>query len=316
MKPRGENEEVLALDLGGSKLALATVARDGATGRHERTPTAGVRGGDDLVAWVGGRVEAWGLAPRALGISSGGPLDDERGMVTTWPRMERLWGYPLVGSLRRAVPSLESVRLLNDACAACAGEVVFGAARGCRSALYLTISTGIGGGAFVGGRLLRGDRGNVAEFGHTVVRPGGPRCDCGALGCLEATSSASGLYRQFVEAGLYEAQERGWADLGYWLAERLAASDERVGALFAEAMVSLAIGVVNLWHAYVPRAIVIGGGLSALVQSSTPSLESLVRERARLIPFPEGVLRFSENRHTIPLLGAAAVAAGWIEVEA
>jgi glucokinase len=316
MKKDSASDEVLALDLGGSKLALATVSRDGAVGRHERTPTAGVRSGDDLVAWVKGRVQSWGLAPRALGISSGGPLDDERGMVTTWPRMERLWGYPMTDELRRALPGLETVRLVNDACAACAGEVVFGAARGCKSALYLTISTGIGGGAVIGGMLLRGDRGNVAEFGHTIVRPGGPRCDCGGVGCLEATSSASGLYRQLVEAGLYEAHERGWADLGPWLSERLAAADARVGAVWSEAMVSLAIGIVNLWHSYVPRAIVVGGGLSQLVQSSSPGLESLVRERARLIPFPETVLRYSENRHTIPLLGAAAVAGGWIAVEA
>ena len=219
-------EEVLALDLGGSKLALARVDRAGELLAHTRAPTAGIRGGDDLVAWVRAEVGAWGVDPRALGISAGGPLDDEAGIIVSWPRMEMLWGYPLAASLRAAVPSLERVALVNDASAACAGEVLFGAARGLKRVLYLTVSTGVGGGAVVGGRLLRGDRGNAAEFGHTVVKHDGPRCDCGGPGHLEAMASAAGLYHRYVAAGLCEASERGWAGLGPWLRERLEGGDD------------------------------------------------------------------------------------------
>jgi glucokinase len=193
--------------------------------------------------------------------------------------------------------------------------VLFGAAVGLRRVLYLTISTGVGGGAVMGGALLRGDRGNVAEFGHTVVDPNGPRCDCGAAGCLEAMASASGLYNRYVEAGILERQERGWADLGYWLKERLEAGDEAVQVIWNEALASLAVGLVNLWNCFVPQAIVLGGGLSALVQASHDTLRAELERRACLMPIPDGVLRYSENRHTIPLLGAAGVAGGWIAVE-
>jgi glucokinase len=306
---------VLALDIGGSKLALASVRRDGTLDWHERTPTAGIRGGADLVGWVTTQIQAHGPAPEALGISTGGPIDDVRGMITRMPRMEMLWGYPLADELRAAVPSLRSVRVVNDACAACAGEVVFGAGQGLQNVLYLTISTGVGGGAFVAGVLLRGDRGNVAEFGHMCVAPGGPRCDCGAPGCLEAVASASGLYHELCEAGVIEKTDRGWAELGPWLAARLGARDAAVLPLWRRALEGLAIGIVNLWTAYVPQAIVIGGGLSALVQASRPELDAMIAERACLMPFPRETLRFSESRHTIPLLGVAAVAGGWIAVE-
>jgi glucokinase len=307
--------EVLALDIGGSKLALAQVRRDGTLGESTRTPTSGITSGHDVVHWVRREVAAWGVEPRSLGISTGGPIDDVRGMVTRMPRMEMLWGFPLADELHVAVPSLTSIRVVNDACAACAGEVVFGAGSGLRNVLYLTISTGIGGGAYIGGMLLRGDRGNVAEFGHMAVAPGGPRCDCGASGCLEAVASASGLYRQLVEAGIIEGRDRGWADLGPWLKERLEGQDPGVLRHWRQAMGGLATGIVNLWNCYVPQAIIIGGGLSGMVQSSRPELDALIAERACLMPFPSEVLRFSGNRHTIPLLGVAAVAGGWIAQE-
>lgn len=310
-------ESILALDLGGSKLALARVDREGQLLEHTRKPTAEIAGGDDLVAWIAAEAEGRGLAPRALGISAGGPLDDERGVITRWPRMQHLWGYPLAESIRAAMPSVQSVKLVNDGCAACAGEVLFGAARGLRRVLYLTISTGVGGGAVLGARLLRGDRGNVAEFGHMVVDPRGPRCDCGGPGHLEAFSSASGLYHRLVDAGVLEASERGWAELGYWLVERLEQrDDERVLAIWDEALAALATGLVNLFNCLSPEAIVLGGGLSRLVQDHLPRLNELMDERATLMPVPHTVLRFSDNRHTIPLLGAAGVAAGWIEQEA
>jgi glucokinase len=312
---RGVEEKVLALDIGGSKLALALVDREGSLSHHERLPTAQIRGGDDVVRWVAEQVKGWQIRPRAMGISTGGPIDDVRGMITRMPRMEMLWDYPLTDELRRAVPSLESIRVVNDACAACAGVVLSGVGVGLRNVLYLTISTGIGGGAFIGGVLLRGDRGNVAEFGHMAVNPGGPRCDCGAHGCLEAVASASGIYRKLVKAGILEEAERGWADLGFWLKDRLEAHDERILPFWHEALAGLATGLVNLWNCYVPQAIVLGGGLSSLVQASAKELEERIAERSFLMPMPPGIVRFSEARHTVPLLGAAAVAAGWVSQE-
>ena len=311
-----ETTGVLALDLGGSKLALALVREDGTLSQHARRPTAGIQGGDDLVDWVRQQAGLWQVEPAALGISAGGPLDDERGMITRWPRMELLWDYPLCDELRRAIPSVTTVQLVNDASAACAGVAVFGAGKGLRRVLYLTISTGVGGGAVVGGRLLRGDRGNAAEFGHMVVRHDGPRCDCGARGCLEAVASGSGLYRRLVRAGLLEDEEFGWAGVGYWIRDRLEeGSDPRVERIWEEALDGLAVGLVNLFNCFVPQAIVIGGGLSRLVRQYHPRLQELLAARACLMPVPEGTVRFSEVPDTIPLLGVAAVAGGWIQLE-
>jgi glucokinase len=310
-----EVQEVLAVDLGGSKVAMARVGRQGELLQNTRTPTAEMKGGDDLVAWIEKQVKGWGIEPVAIGISTGGPLDDERGMITRWPRMEMLWGYPLADSIQKRLPSIQSVKLVNDACAACAGEVLFGAAQGLRRVLYITISTGIGGGAVMGGTLLRGEKGNVAEFGHSVVRHDGPYCDCGTQGCLEAVASASGLYHQYVAAGLLEKTNRGWANLGYWLKEQLEAGRKEILPIWEEALAGLATGLVNMWNSFVPQAIVVGGGLSALVQQYQKDLDKLLAERACLMPIPAGVIRWSDNRHTIPLLGAAGVAGGWIPHE-
>ena len=308
--------DVFALDLGGSKLALATVSRGGDLTRHVRTPTADVPGGDALVAWVARQTEQWGLKPAALGISAGGPLDDVTGTIVSWPRMEHLWAYPLADKLMAAIPSLMAVKLVNDASAACAGEAVFGVARGLKRAIYLTVSTGVGGGAVVGGLLLRGERGNAAEFGHMIVDPNGAICDCGQQGCLEAVSSGSGIYRRAVEAGLVDPEEMGWAGMGYWLAEHLEAGDPEAELLWRNALDGLAVGITNLYNAFVPQAIVLGGGLSVLVQQDEPRLRERLGVRARLMPLPDGVVRFSMNRDTIPLLGVAAVAGGWIGQEA
>ncbi len=310
------NDEVFALDLGGSKLALATVSREGELTRHVRKPTAEVAGGEELVRWVAAQAGDWGLEPGALGISAGGPLDDEAGIIVSWPRMEHLWGFPLAERLRAGIPSLEQVCLVNDASAACAGEAVFGAARGLKRAIYLTISTGVGGGAVVGGLLLRGEKGNAAEFGHTIVDPDGPMCDCGQRGCLEAVASGSGLYRRVVEAGLLPESDRGWAKLGYWLSDRLAEGDDDTRVIWERGLDGLAVGLTNLYNCFVPQAIVLGGGLSVLVQQDRQLLMKLLEARAQLMQIPEGVIRFSENRDTIPLLGVAAVAGGWIGQEA
>jgi glucokinase len=311
----GNDEAVLVLDIGGSKLALALATRDGTLTHQVKTPTASIKAGADLVGWVEAQVEGWSLRPRAMGISTGGPIDDVVGMVTRMPRMEMLWDFPLAEALRRAIPSLQNVRMVNDACAACAGVVMYGDGVGLRNVLYLTISTGIGGGAFIGGKLLRGHRGNVAEFGHMTVAPDGPRCDCGNQGCLEAVASASGLFHQFVAAGLLPHKDRGWADLGPWLKDRLEARDGQVLLFWHKALAGLAVGLTNLWNCYVPQAIVVGGGLSRLVLASRDELMELIEKRAQLMPMPAGVLRFSEIPDTIPLLGAAAVGAGWVPQE-
>ena len=308
-------EDVLALDLGGSKLALALVRPDGTLAQHARQPTAEVQGGENLVRFVARQVQQWQAQPGALGISAGGPLDDERGMITGWPRMELLWNFPLCDEMRRALPSVRSARLVNDASAACAGVAVFGAGKGLRRVLYMTISTGVGGGAVVGGRLLRGDRGNAAEFGHTVVRHDGPRCDCGAAGCLEALASGSGLYRRLVDAGLLPDEEFGWARVGFWIKEQLEREQPQVQQIWEEALEGMAVGLVNLYNCFVPQAMVIGGGLSRLVRRYQTRLLQLVRQRACLMSIPDGTIRFSEVPDTIPLLGVAAVAGGWIEME-
>jgi glucokinase len=180
---------VLAVDIGGTKLAAGIVTADGDVVRRAQVPTAGdaeemfgalvrvidsVRAGDEDVCGVGCG------GPMAPGGEHVSPLN-----ITAWRE------FPLRERLRDATGL--AVRIDNDAKALALGEGWRGAARGVRNFLAMVVSTGVGGGIVLDGRLLDGALGNAGHVGHVIVRPGGNLCACGARGCLEAEASGTGI---------------------------------------------------------------------------------------------------------------------------
>ena len=180
---------VLALDYGGTKHAAALLrAGERAWAAHTRVqsppgPDAAYdqatmrRMAHGLLAQVPGRLAA-------IGVSFGGPVDATRGLVRLSHHVPGWEDIPLAEQLQAefGVPAAVD----NDANVAALGEWRFGAGQGAESLLYVTISTGIGGGWVLGGRIWGGADGMAGEIGHMVVRPGGALCDCGRRGCLEA----------------------------------------------------------------------------------------------------------------------------------
>jgi glucokinase len=192
--------------------------------------------------------------PSALGISAPGPLDPFKGVLIDPPNLDRsLWGYPLADQLGNAIG--QPAVLERDTQVAVLAEGDFGAGRGLTDYVYLTVSTGIGGGVVSGGRLLRGADGLANELGHMTVDLNGPPCGCGAKGHLEAISSGTGIARAAMEAGLGDIDARQVADLEDAGDSAAAQIMERARGAFAAAAVS----IVDLYN---PQRIIVGGSIA------------------------------------------------------
>jgi glucokinase len=196
---------LLAFDIGGTKLAAGVVSPEGdviaeciaATG-DEPIPEQVI---EKLFHLSEEALSGAGLALSALaaaGVSFGGPVDYSAGEVITCHHLSGWEGVALreiVGG-RTGLP----VVIDNDANAAALGETRFGAARGCQHVLYTTVSTGIGAGLVIGGRVHRGANSMAGELGHTHLVPYGPRCTCGRMGCLESVAAGWAIARAARDA--------------------------------------------------------------------------------------------------------------------
>lgn len=185
--------EVLAIDIGGTKLAAARVSDQGRIIEQRSRPTAGVDAEglfDSLCSLVSPFVDSAPLA--GCGVGCGGPMTADGELVS--PLNIPQWsGFPLRERLGARFGL--SVVVDNDAKAFALAERRFGAAADVSNFIAMVVSTGVGGGIVLDGRLLHGRLGNAGHIGHVVVDPDGPRCKCGGRGCLEAMASGTALRR-------------------------------------------------------------------------------------------------------------------------
>lgn len=263
-----DRQPVLALDIGGTKLAVAVVTADGATHGLMIEPTHrddGWRAVVERLFTMGERaVERAGLGGvRAVGVSCGGPLQPRSGVLRCPPHLPGWIDVPIgpLAAERFGVP----FALENDATAAALAEHRFGAGRGTATMLYLTVSTGIGGGAVVDGRLHRGAAGNGGEFGHLTVRRGGRLCSCGRRGCIEAYASGTSIAERAREA-VAEGTPSSLAVLGGITAADVAGAaasgDSLARRVWAETVDLLGAAVTDLVNIFEPELVVLGGGVT------------------------------------------------------
>jgi len=159
------------------------------------------------------------------------------------------------------------VQVVNDANLAAVGEHRFGAGRGLRNIVYVTVSTGIGGGVIVNNQLLLGGRGFAGEIGHMTVDMRGERCACGNIGCLEWLASGTSIARQArqrLASGIHSTLERFPLQeiTAAKVAEMAYGGDTLAEGLLRGAGVALGVGMVNLAHLFNPERIILGGGVS------------------------------------------------------
>jgi glucokinase len=205
---------VVGIDIGGTKLATVVADRTGHILGKVRKPTLAERGPeyalDLLFDMVRETVNLAGLeqnAISAIGVSCGGPLDTKTGIVYSPPNLPGWDALPLKTKLESEfqVP----VTIENDANASALAEYRFGGGRGYKAVLYMTMSTGIGGGIVIDGHIYHGANDSAGEVGHQILLPDGPPCGCGKRGCLEALCSGPAIARRAqaaIQAQITEAK--------------------------------------------------------------------------------------------------------------
>ncbi len=276
---------ILGLDFGGTKLAAGLVdPASGAVLARARCPTP-VSGGSaaSIAAMLGlarDLLSEHGAEHRdhplpsilhhqllGVGVSFGGPVEADGRTVRLSMHVPGWEGLALAELLERelGVPAA----LANDGDAAALAEYRFGAGRGVRHMIYLTVSTGIGGGVIVGGRLHRGERAWAGEVGHMVLKPDGPPCPCGRNGCLELLASGLSVAREararlrLAAPGASVLQSLPPEQLtARDVVEAAARGDGLARAVWDEAMEWLGIGVASAANLLNPGRVVLGGGLT------------------------------------------------------
>ncbi|HEX5829178.1 MAG TPA: ROK family protein [Candidatus Limnocylindrales bacterium] len=268
-------QTVLALDVGGTKLAAGVVRSDGSVlsrlaepARTEDGPQGMIRRhlalGRLAIAHAGVRED--GID--AVGIACGGPLDPFRGIVQAPLHLPGWIDVPLVDIVERAMGVPAAVD--NDATAGAIAEWRFGAGRdrGVRDLVYLTISTGIGGGVIADGRVIRGANGNAAELGHLTIDWQGDPCPCGRRGCLETYASGTNIARRAREALAASDEESSLRAIGPAaltardVAEAAAAGDPLGSRVWDETTGMLGSAVANILDTFNPELVVLGGGVT------------------------------------------------------
>ncbi|MEV7417681.1 ROK family protein [Streptomyces sp. NPDC089919] len=262
----GSTGVTAAVDIGGTKIAGALVRPDGTMTAATRRPTPRGVDGDGVMAAVEEVVAELAAAPewaevRRCGIGSAGPVDASRGTVS--PVNIGAWrGFPVQARTEAALAAHGArvpVALVGDGVAMTAAEHWLGAARGHDNALCMVVSTGVGGGLVLDGRLHPGPTGNAGHIGHISVAFDGEPCVCGARGCVEAIASGTSLARWALAAGWQPATADRTAA---GLAAAARDGDEVARAAFDRAGRALAAAIAATATLVEVDVAVIGGGVA------------------------------------------------------
>lgn len=277
---------VIGVDLGGTKISTAISTIEGNILANVVLPTKAEEGETAVLGRIVQSIDEVIVGSstsidevEAIGIGSPGPLDAKKGIIITTPNLP-FKDYNLVQPLKEKynIP----VYLDNDANAAAIGEYMFGAGKGKESIVYFTVSTGVGGGAVLDGKVYRGHTSNALEIGHTTVDPNGPRCNCGNLGCLEAMSSGTAIAKKGKEAvstNVETSLKKYDTVTSYEVFKEAEAGDEVAKDIIDNALTYLGIGVANAIATFDPEMIIIGGGVSKAGDIVFDTVKKVVNKR-------------------------------------
>jgi glucokinase len=288
---------VLAIDLGGTKIIAAAVLSTGEIISRKYSLTLADEGPRPVINRLSSAVAETMAQARlktsdiaGIGIAAAGIIDTKEGIVTTSPNLSGWRDVPLRDIIAERLGL--TTYLINDASAAALGEHRFGAGRGVDNLIYLTVSTGIGGGIIIDGELYLGADGCAGEIGHMIIETHGPQCNCGKFGCLEALASGSAMTEESVRR-LNQGEKSSIIRLVDGRLESITAETVSLAArkgdslacdIVARAATYLGIGLANLVNIFNPELIVIGGGVSKMGNMLLAPARKAVRELAFKLP--------------------------------
>jgi len=258
---------IVGVDIGGTKVACVLADVEGNILARQWQPTRAGEGWQVVVQQLFEMTERVleGVSyrqVRGIGISCGGPLDSQRGVVYSPPNLPGWDAVPIkqVFEDRFGLPA----RLENDANATALAEHRFGAGRGTRNMVFMTWGTGVGGGLVLDGRLYRGTNDLAGEIGHTTVLLDGPLCGCGKRGCLEALASGPSIARRARELAEESPESLIWQRTSpneataQHVVEAAHAGDTFARFVLAEAGTYMGIGIANVAQILNPERVVLG----------------------------------------------------------
>lgn len=258
------------VDIGGTKVAVALVDEDGRIVIEDKIATEVEKGPDPAVGKIVELIRQMkkksDCTIEGIGIGSPGPLDTKNGVIQSPSNLHSWHGYPIVEKIEAPL-GIHTV-LGNDADLAALAEYRFGLKSHHENVVYVTVSTGVGGGIISGGRLHTGSSSSAAEFGHMIVEKDGPLCGCGRHGCLETFSSGTGIANRMKEKVLKTPDHPLYpsAASGQLGAQDVFEAYEQ-GDLLAREVITkaedfLAISLANMVNVINPSVLVIGGGVA------------------------------------------------------
>jgi glucokinase len=321
MSPKTAKPPVVGIDLGGTKILAGVVSGDNEILGRAKRATPAKEGGraivEAIVSAAGEAIEVAGVNRSqigAIGIGSPGPLDVACGVILFSANLN-VRNFPLGPEVSSALdrPAL----LQNDVRVGGYAELKLGAGKGYRQIIVTFVGTGIGGCVVQDGTIVTGATGNAGELGHMILKAGGPRCGCGARGCMEALASKTAIARRVdkaVRKGLPTVLAEKMARKGGRLKSRDLAEAVANKDLVALKEVQrsahfLGLGLANVVNVFGPELVIVGGGVAGALGDS---YLDLVRASARshILTDPTGTIRIERAAlgDNAGILGAALLA--------
>lgn len=310
---------VIGIDLGGTKISVASSDLAGNIIYKKTVPTNASEGEnkilDRIISLVDDTLKKSNLTNEdilCIGIGSPGPLDTKKGTIITTPNLP-FKNFDLVKPIKDRF-NIHTV-LDNDGNVAAIGEHEFGAGKGTRNMVFITVSTGIGGGAVLNGQIYRGNTSNALEIGHVTLEKDGVKCNCGNCGCVESLASGTAIARSATKA-VEDAKSRGDKTSLYKydnitskeVFDEAKNGDKLALDVINKALNYLGIFIANIMNVFDPEVIIIGGGVS--------KAGSMVFDKIREIASKRSFTTIYENTKIVPaklggdagIIGAVALA--------
>jgi glucokinase len=284
------NDLCIAIDLGGTKMRVALIDRAGTLLERDSEPTLTDQGREQTVERLTGMVVrllslAEGKEMVGIGASLAGPVDPDTSTLYNPPNLPGWDGFSLKPLLENTfhIPFWAA----NDATLGAIGEHAYGVGQGVSDLIYLTVSTGIGGGIIVDDKPVLGARGYAGELGHISIDRNGPLCTCGNVGCLETFASGTAIAkfaRECLETGraslMQEMVAGNLALLDAQVVMEAACQHDSLARELVEQFArDLGLGLVNLMHIFDSQMIIIGGGVSLSHRIYSKTLDTAIRRR-------------------------------------
>jgi glucokinase len=309
---------VIGVDLGGTNVRAALTDRQGQilhearrSSLSDQTPEGTLANIRDAIREI---LEKQGIAAAevvGIGIGLPGIMDDARGVVFWSPNFPLWENVPVAQQV--GGPVHLPVTLLNDAKCAAMGELEFGAARGARHMVMITVGTGVGGAFVVDGQLLLGPNGSIGEVGHMTIDPDGPLCGCGNHGCWERFCGRDAIVDRTVRrlqrgrpSTLLEKVDRPGEVTPALVAQAAAAGDALSIEIMEETGFYIGVGVANLINIMNPEVFVVGGGIAQAGDVLFGPLRRTVAARAVALQAKTARIVPAELGDNAGVMGAAA----------